>query len=131
MNIMLWILQTLLAVHTVMGAVWKLSNSEQGVPSLSALPHAVWLGMSGAEVLFAVGLLLPAVFKRLGITAPLAAAGVAAEMLLFSGLHLSSGETDFGPVAYWLVVAALCAFIVYGRLVLRPVKAAAVEKSSV
>ncbi len=53
MNIALWILQVLLALHTAMGAVWKLSHSEQTVASLSALPHALWLGLSGLEVLAA------------------------------------------------------------------------------
>lgn len=46
MNIGLWILQVLLALHTVMGSVWKFSNSEQTVPSLSAIPHGIWLAMS-------------------------------------------------------------------------------------
>ncbi|MBL9038941.1 MAG: hypothetical protein JNG84_10530, partial [Archangium sp.] len=59
MNIFLWILQVLLALHTTMGAVWKFSNSEQTTPSLKAIPHAVWLGMSGIEILCSVALVLP------------------------------------------------------------------------
>jgi hypothetical protein len=31
MNILLWILQILLALHTIVGAVWKFLNSEQTV----------------------------------------------------------------------------------------------------
>ena len=42
-------------------------------------------------------------------------------MLLFCGLHVASGHTNYGPMIYWLVVAAICAFIAYGRLVLRPI----------
>lgn len=45
---------------------------------------------------------------------------VAAETLLFSGLHLDSDEAIDGSVIYWLVVAAICAFIAYGRFVLEP-----------
>jgi hypothetical protein len=42
MNILLWILQILLALHTAMGAVWKFSHSaEQTMPSLKAIPHGV------------------------------------------------------------------------------------------
>ena len=37
MNPTLWVLQSLLALHTAIGALWKFSNSEQAVPSLSAL----------------------------------------------------------------------------------------------
>lgn len=44
MNILLWVLQILLALHTVIGAVWKFSNSEQTVRSLNAIPHGVWAG---------------------------------------------------------------------------------------
>ncbi len=121
MNILLWILQILLALHTAMGAIWKFSHSaEQTMPSLRAIPGAVWLSMSIFELVCCVALILPAVSKPLGFLAPIAAICIAAEMLLFCGLHLSSGDTSFGPMIYWLVVASLCAFIAYGRFVLKP-----------
>jgi hypothetical protein len=120
MNALLWVLQVLLALHTIMGAVWKLSNSEQTVPSLKAIPHGAWLALSVLELLCGLGLVLPALHKSLAILAPVAASCIAAEMLLFSGLHLRSRETNHGPMIYWLVVAALCAFVAYGRFVLRP-----------
>ena len=120
MNILLWVLQVLLALHTVTGAVWKFSNSEQAVPSLSAIPHNAWLGLAVVELLCAVALVLPALSKPLGVLAPIAAVVIAAEMLLFCGLHLSSGDTNHGSMIYWLVVAAICAFIAYGRLALKP-----------
>src|SRR6267378_359790 len=118
MNIFLWVLQILLALHTVMGALWKFSNSEQTVPSLKVIPHGVWLAMSVFELLCSLGLILPAFNKRLTVLAPIAAACIAAEMLLFSGLHIYSGNTNYGPMIYWLVVAAICAFIAYGRFAL-------------
>src|SRR4051812_9819452 len=100
MNVLLWILQVILFFHTVMGAVWKFSNSEQSVPSLSAIPHGAWLTLSAFELLCALGLILPAVSQRLSILAPIAAAGIAAEMLLFSGVHLSSGHAEHGQLIY-------------------------------
>lgn len=124
MNIVLWILQVLLALHTAMGAVWKFSNSEQ-TASLQALPHAVWLGLSVLELACVVGLLLPAVNTTWGRkTAPSAAAFIAAEMLLFSAVHFASGATDHGQVIYWMVVAALCAFLAWGRVWLKPFRGA-------
>lgn len=120
MNLALWVLQVLLALHTATGAVWKFSNSEQAVPSLSAIPHGVWLGMGVLELLIALGLVLPALYKPLGVLVPVAAALIAAEMLVFCALHLYSGDANYGPMIYWLVVAAICAFIAYGRLVLKP-----------
>src|SRR6478735_1270090 len=120
MNIFLWVLQVLLALHTAMGAVWKFSNSEQAVPTLKMIPHGVWQALSVFELLCCVGLILPAFNKPLAILAPIAAACIAAEMLIFSALHIYSGDTNYGPMIYWLVVAAVCAFIAYGRFVLKP-----------
>lgn len=120
MNILLWILQGLLAAHTVMGAVWKFSHSEQSVPSLKALPHGVWMGMSVVELLCAAALILPALNRPLGLLAPIAAVLIAAEMLIFSGVHLGSSPANNSPMLYWLVVAAFSAFIACGRFVLNP-----------
>ena len=120
MNILLWVLQILLTLHTAMGAVWKFSNSEQSIPSLQAIPHGIWLSMSVLELLCCVGLIVPAFSKPFSIFAPIAAACIVAEMLLFSGVHLFSGNTNHSPMIYWLVVAAVCAFIAYGRFVWKP-----------
>lgn len=120
MNIFLWVPQALLSLHTGIGAVWKLSNPAQTIPSLNAIPPGVWQAMSIIELLCAVGLVLPALNKSLAIVAPISALVIAAEMLLFSGVHLYSGEQNHGPMIYWLVVAAICGFIAYGRWVLRP-----------
>lgn len=122
MNILLWILQILLALHTTVGAVWKFSNSELSVPSLSVIPHGVWLAMSVVELLCALCLILPAVSKRLGVLAPVAATCIAVEMLIYCGLDIFSGNPDYGHLLYWLIVAAVCTFIAYGRFVLRPIK---------
>lgn len=122
MNIALWVLQVLLALHTAMGAVWKFSHSpEQTMPSLKAIPNGVWLGMSGVELLCSVALVLPVLYKPLGLLAPAAAVFIALEMFVFGALHLSSGETTVGPLLYWGVVAALSAFIAYGRFALKPI----------
>jgi H+/Cl- antiporter ClcA len=52
--------------------------------------------------------------------APIAAATIIAEMLLFSVVHLASGSVEHTQMIYWLVVAAVSGFLVYGRLVLKP-----------
>ena len=122
MNVLVWTLQALLALHTAVGAVWKWSNAERAVPSLAAIPHGLWLGLSVLELLCAIALILPAINKRLAILAPIAAACIALEMLLFSGVDRASGVGSIGSVIYWLVVAAVCAVIIYGRLVLKPIR---------
>ena len=122
MNILLWVLQVLLALHTTVGAVWKFSNSEQSVPALSVIPHGVWLAMSIIELFCALGLILPVVSKRLGMLPAVAATTIAAEMLIFCGIDIFSGNPDYGHLMYWLVVAAVCAFVAYGRFVRKPLK---------
>lgn len=118
MNIVLWVLQILLALHTLVGAVWKFKNSDRVVPSVRSIPRKGWLALGSFELLCSLGLVLPMVAAPLAMIVPLAAAGVGADMLLLCGVHLRSGATRHGPMVYWLVVAALCAVIVVGRLLL-------------
>lgn len=121
MNITLWILQSLLALHTIMGAIWKFSNPPvESIPSLKAIPHSVWISMSIIELVMSLFLIIPVLDASLGILVPIAAICIAGEMLLFCIVHLFSGETNHSPIGYWSIVAAVCAFIAYGRLVLSP-----------
>jgi hypothetical protein len=107
-------------MHTLMGAGWKFMNSPQAVPSLKAFPNGLWLALAVVEILCAVGLVVPAIAKPLGVAVPIAAILIAIEMLVFCVVHLASGAGANGQMVYWLVVAAVCAFIAYGRLVLLP-----------
>jgi hypothetical protein len=121
MNIFLWVLQILLALHTFIGAMWKFVNSEQSVASLRAMPHAVWLTLLIVELFCCVALVLPAFLKKpVRRLVPVAAACIVAEMLLFCAVQAFSGSHDHSQLIYWLVVAAISGFIVYGRAVLRP-----------
>jgi hypothetical protein len=129
MNIFLWVLQVLLALHTTSGAIWKFSNSSQDVPSLSVIPHGVWLSLSIIELACALCLIVPAVSKRLSVLAPAAAFFVAAEMLMYCVLDIFSAEPDYGHIMYWGVVAVFSAFIAYGRFVMKPIQRSATEGS--
>ncbi|PUA30471.1 MAG: hypothetical protein B0W54_08245 [Cellvibrio sp. 79] len=121
MNIFLWVLQVLLALHTIMGAVWKFSHTaEQAMPSLKLIPQGGWFALAGVELLCAICLLLPALYKPAGVYAPAGAVGIALIMLAFCIIELWSSSTNMSSIIYWLVVVAVCAFITYGRLVLRP-----------
>ena len=121
MNILLWVLQVILALHTATGAVWKFSNSEQMVPTLKAIPHGVWLGMGVVELLCALALILPALDKRFAKFVPFAAGFVVFELLLFTVVHFASGSSDNGPVTYWLVAATIAGGLAYGRFAQKPV----------
>ncbi len=120
MSILLWILQVLLALHTAVGAGWKLFNSKQSIPTLSAIPHGVWMVLIPFELICAAGLILPALAPSVGWLVALAAIGIAVEMLMFSGIHFQGDAEENGPMFYWLVVAAVCAVIAVGRLFVAP-----------
>lgn len=120
MNIVLWLLQVLLALHTAMGAVWKFSHAEKMVPSLRAIPPGAWRAMGVFELLCSLALILPGFYAPVAILVPIAALCIAAEMLLFCGVHLRSGVGKHQHMIYWLAVAIICAFIAYGRFVLSP-----------
>jgi hypothetical protein len=122
MNILLWILQVILALHTASGAIWKFSNPEQSVPSLSVIPHGVWLIMSFLELIAALSLVLPAVSKRLGVLVPIAALYVLAEMLAFCILEMSTGDPYYGHIIYWVIVALFSGFIAFGRFTMKPIQ---------
>jgi hypothetical protein len=115
MNIVLRVLQVVLGLHTLTGAVWKASNAESRVPSLAALPHAVWLGLGVVEVACAFALMVSGLVASAGRWVPAAAGFVVAEMLLFTAVHTASGSTEQSQVVYWLVVAGLSAFVALGR----------------
>lgn len=124
MNIVVWIIQILLAVHTLIGAVWKFMNSEQAVPSLNTIPTVVWQGIGVVELFFAAWLILPLINRtRYGKMPTVAGLGIALVMFFYCGVHLFSGSADRQPLIYWLLVAAVSLFVAYARRALKPHKA--------
>ena len=122
MNMFLWILQILLALHTITGAMWKFShNAAQTMASLGAIPDGFWLTLGVLELLCAAGLVIPLVSKSLRKLPPFAALFIVAEMILLCVVHLSSGAQSYSPMGYWLVVAVISGFIAYGRLKIKPI----------
>lgn len=116
MNIFLKVLQVLISLHTLIGAIWKFFNTaEQTMPSLKIIPNIAWVGMGVFEIICSVGLILPLFKKDMGKMAPLAAIGIAVEMIALSLIDISSGEMNLSSIVYWIIVALICAFIAYGR----------------
>lgn len=115
MRIILLIIQALLAVHTLIGAIWKFSNSAaQTMPTLATIPNNLWLVMSIMEILAAIILMVSIFYKPLLKYVSLSALFIILEMLIFSGIHLYSEINDFGPMIYWLVTAVISGFVLMG-----------------
>jgi len=120
MNIVLWILQILLAFYGVSGGIWTLRTATKlGSASTNALPAPVWSTVGVLQLLFGIGLVLPgAAGVMAGLTA-IAAVGLAVVMVGSASIVLGKARTSVGML--WAVLPALAAlFVAYGRTVLRP-----------
>jgi hypothetical protein len=88
------------------------------VASTQAFPQSVWVVIGLFELLCSAGLLVPAAARiRLPLVA-IAATGLAAEALVIGVLHGMHGERS--PMVFTLVLAALAAFVAYGRFAMKP-----------
>ena len=116
MNIVLWTLQFFLAFHTLSGAVWKMFNPVETVPTLAALSQFGWMTLAGMEILCTVLLVLPMFRRRFMGLAIFASLLITVEMVIFSVTHAVSLSPDYSPVIYWLIVAAMAAFLAYARI---------------
>ena len=119
---MLWVLQALAALLYGSSGVMKVFMFDQishDVPSFGALPREVWKALGIVELVCAAGLIVPAMLHWQPPLTILAATVLAAESLVFVGVHLKYREV--APVILSGVLGLLMAFIAYGRLVLKPI----------
>jgi hypothetical protein len=121
MNILLWALQVLAALLSGASGVMKVfmfDEISKGVASFGALPRDAWLALGILELVCAVGLIVPGVFRWRPVLTVVAAAVLAMETLVFVWVHVTYGE--IAPIIMSGVLGLLMAFIASGRSVLRP-----------
>ena len=113
MTYALWIVQGLLALLFLFAGGMKLVMPLEKLAGPIQLPGAFLRFIGVAEVLGAIGLILPVLLRiRPGLT-PLAAAGLVIIMIGASSLTLASGDVAMALIP--LVVGLLSAFVAYGR----------------
>jgi uncharacterized membrane protein YphA (DoxX/SURF4 family) len=120
MNIALWIVQALLALLFLWAGGIKLVLPIEEMMKQMPIPMPGWfLRFIGvAEVLGAIGLILPGLLHiRPGLT-PLAAAGLVIIMIGATVLTLMTGDITMALIP--LVVGLLSAFVAYARWRLAP-----------
>jgi uncharacterized membrane protein YphA (DoxX/SURF4 family) len=122
MNIVLWIIQVLLALLFLFAGGTKLVLpidvlNAMGPPNQVHLPDLLIRFIGVVEVLGALGLILPGLFRVKTSLTPLAAAGLIIVMLGAVAVSLKIGV---GAAVFPLVVGLLLAFVAYGRWRLAP-----------
>lgn len=122
MNIALWIVQGLLALMFLMFGGMKLLRPKEDLQEqmdfLEDLSQSQVRVIGVLEVMGAIGLILPALTGILPILTPLAAVGIALDMIGAMLLHIRRRE--YPQIIVNLVVLALAIFVAYGRFVLVP-----------
>ena len=119
MNILLWIIQVLLALLFLFSGVTKFIFSAEDMRQMgNTLPMWFLRFIGVCEILGALGLVLPGLLRRQQHLIPLAATGltiimIGAVVITVMGPGLAMAITPF-------VVGLLCAFVAYGRFKLRP-----------
>ena len=128
MNRALWIVQGLLAALFLFGGVAKLTMPIDEIAASIGLPAAFILFIAIAEVLGALGLVLPWALRILPGLTPLAASGLVIIMIGATTLTaIGMGGPGVPPIAALipLVVGLLAAFVAYGRYQSTPHRRAA------
>jgi uncharacterized membrane protein YphA (DoxX/SURF4 family) len=115
MNIVLWIVQVLLAGLFLMAGAMKVFQYERAKASL---PRGLVTFIGISELLGGLGLLLPALTGILPWLTPLAGAGLALIMILAIGFHASRREVP--AIGVNVVLLVLAAFVAYGRFLIVP-----------
>jgi DoxX-like family len=118
MTYALWIVQALLTLLFLFAGVAKLVMPIEEMTRDIHLPGAFLRFIAVAEILGALGLILPSLLRiRPGLT-PLAAAGLVVIMIGATAISLPLGVA---MAASPFVVGVLTAFVAYGRWKLAPI----------
>jgi len=113
MNAALWIVQGLLALIFLFAGSLKLIMPLKTLTAQLPLPGPFIRPLGVAEVLGAIGLILPGLIRIQPSPTPLAAGGLVIIMIGATVLTLAGGQV--APALFPLGIGLLSAFVVYGR----------------
>ncbi len=121
MTYALWIVQGLLALLFLFAGVAKLIMSVEEMTKDVQMPGAFLRFIAVAELLGAIGLILPALLRiKPGLT-PLAAAGLA--IIMIGATVVTMTYMGVAMALFPLVVGLLAVFVAYGRWRVAPQEA--------
>jgi uncharacterized membrane protein YphA (DoxX/SURF4 family) len=121
MTVALWIVQGLLTLLFLFAGVMKLYMTVEEMTKDIPMPGAFLRFIAVAEILGAIGLILPGLLRiKPGLT-PLAAAGLAIIMIGATVVTLTTGAVAMALIP--LVIGILAVFVAYGRWRVAPQEA--------
>jgi hypothetical protein len=120
MNVLLWILQAVLALLYLAGGAYKVFSFEQVAAQFDALPRGGWSALGVIEMLGAVLLIVPAAVKWMPSLTPLAATVLTLETLGLAALYARYSLTlaPTNPLVWAVMMALMVGFVAYGRYAL-------------
>ena len=122
MNILLWIVQALLAAAFFAHGMLFLTPPAAMVEQMNAsLPRWFQLFLGVAEVLAAIGITLPGATRILPWLVPAAAAGIMIVMISATIFHVGRNEISSAVVTF--VLLTMASFVAYMRWRVAPIRA--------
>lgn len=122
MNVVLWIIQALLALMFLMSGIMKVTRKKEQLAAqmgwVEDFSQPVIQMIGTVEILGALGVILPSLTKILPWLTPLAAAGLVLTMIGASLTHYRRKE--FPMIAINTVLLALALAVVIGRFWIMP-----------
>jgi len=127
MNVLLWIIQILLAALFLFAGVMKLVLPLEKLTGPVAVPGLFLRFIGLCETLGGLGLILPGLLRiRTGLT-PLAAAGLVIIMVGATVLNLRTG--DLVTTTLTIVVGLLAALVAYARWKVLPLRGSSTDSA--
>src|SRR5215218_7603644 len=121
MNIVLWVLQVLLALaFFAHGALFLFPPAAIAEQMNATLPRWFQLFLGVAEILAAAGLTLPGVSRIQTWLVACAAVGIMIVMISATGFHLVRGEISSAAITF--VLLAIATFVAYMRWRVAPIE---------
>lgn len=113
MKYVLWTVQVLLALLFLFAGGAKLALPAEAMKGPVAIPVLFLRFIGACEVLGALGLILPGIFRTARGLTPLAAAGLVIIMIGATAVNIIGGTVPIALVTF--VTGLLAAFVAYGR----------------
>src|SRR5262245_33181894 len=121
MNIVLWILQVLLAAaFFAHGWLVLAPPPDIAAQMLAALPRWFWVFLGIAEILAAIGLTLPGLTRIQPWLVAWAAIGIMIVMVSATIWHIARNEMSSAAITFMLLVMAT--FVAYARARVMPIR---------